>query len=423
MRVGIIGGSGLDDPNLVEKFEERRVETPYGAPSSVITCGEIAGVEVCIIARHGKKHEITPTHVNNRANIFALKHLGCTHIIATTAVGSLRERIKRGDFVVIDQFIDFTRHRNVTFHDDFKDGVKHVSMAEPFSDFLNKKIISSCQELGINYHDHGTVVTIEGPRFSTRAESKVFRRLGADVVNMSIAPEAALANEAELKYSAIAMSTDYDCWKYDEEPVSWEEILKVFNKNADKVKRLLVRVIEKIARNDEEFIKSKIRTVLNWPKPGVMFRDITTLLSDAEGFERTLKVLENRYKNKEIDLIAGIESRGFILASALASRLGKGIVLIRKPGKLPFETIREEYELEYGKDAVEIHKDAIKPGQNILLVDDLIATGGTAVASGNLIEKLGGKIVECSFVVDLPDLKGKEKLKWPVYSIVEFEGD
>ncbi|HRZ85329.1 MAG TPA: adenine phosphoribosyltransferase [Candidatus Paceibacterota bacterium] len=181
-------------------------------------------------------------------------------------------------------------------------------------------------------------------------------------------------------------------------------------------------MLEKVSNDDEDFIKRKIRTVPNWPKQGIMFRDITTLLKDAEGFERTIKVLENRYKNKKIDLIAGIESRGFVIASALAIRLKKGVVLVRKKGKLPAETVREEYDLEYGKDSIEIHKDAVKPGQNILLVDDLIATGGTCAAAGKLIEKIGGNILECAFVVELPELKGREKLKWPIFCIVDFGG-
>ena len=196
------------------------------------------------------------------------------------------------------------------------------------------------------------------------------------------------------------------------------------SENAEKVKKVLIRVIEKIVNNDVEFIKSKIRTIPNFPKQGIMFRDITTLIGDREGFERTINILYNRYKDKKIDVVAGIESRGFIFGSALAHKLGIGFVPIRKPGKLPYEKISYEYDTEYSRDKIEIHKDAIKPGEKVLIVDDLIATGGTAVAACNLIEKLGGKIEECAFVVDLPDLKGKEKLiKWPVFTVVEFEGD
>ncbi len=427
VKIGIIGGSGLDNPELLKEYKELEVETPYGKPSSLISCGKLDGIEVCILSRHGKKHEIPPTQINYRANIYALRKLGCSHVIATTACGSLREEIKRGDFVVLDQFIDFTRHRNITFFDKFPGGLEnanHTAMPDPFSEFLREKIIEACQELNIPFHKKGTVITIEGPRFSTRAESHMFRQLGADVVNMSVAPEAILAREAELEYSAIAMSTDYDCWKTDEKPVSWEEILRIFGQNAEKMKKLLIQIIKKVGREDEEFIKSRIRTIPNWPKPGVMFRDITTLLKDNEGFKRTIEILENRYKNRKIDIIAGIESRGFIVGSVLAHKLGVGFVPIRKKGKLPYEVEREEYDLEYGKDSIEIHKDAITPGQKVLLIDDLIATGGTCRAAANLIEKLGGIVEEIAFVIELPELKGREKLnKWEVYSVVKFEGE
>ncbi len=424
MKIGIIGGSGLDDPKILKDARETEVETPYGKPSSPLTIGKISGIDVCILARHGRKHQIPPTQVNNRANIYALAKQGCTHILATTACGSLREEIGRGDFVILDQFIDFTRHRQITFHDSFDKGPQHTSLAEPFSEFLRKKLISACEELGLKHHTKGTVITIEGPRFSTKAESHMFRQWGADVINMSIAPEAILAREAEIEYASIAMSTDYDCWKPGEKAVTWEGILEIFNKNAENVKKLLIKTIEKLARNDEEFIKGKIRTIPHFPKQGIMFRDITTLLKDAEGFQRVLNILEERYKGKGIEIITGIESRGFIIAGALANKLGVGFVPLRKPGKLPAATERHEYELEYGKDAIEIHKDAIQPGQKVLLIDDLLATGGTASAACTLIEKLGGRIVECAFIVELPELKGREKLaRYPVFKIVEFEGE
>lgn len=172
-----------------------------------------------------------------------------------------------------------------------------------------------------------------------------------------------------------------------------------------------------------EYIKSKIRTIPNWPKKGIMFRDITTLLKDPKGLKDVTSAFYERYKDKKIEVVAGIEARGFILGGLIAHELGVGFVPLRKPGKLPAETVKEEYELEYGKDAVEIHKDAISEGQRVLLIDDLIATGGTAAASVNLIEKIGGNVVECAFIVDLPDLKGKEKLKGKkVFTLVEFEG-
>ena len=443
MKIGIIGGSGLDNPNLLREYKELDIETPFGKPTSKIISGKIGNTEVFFISRHGKKHTIPPSQVNYRANIYALGKLGCKYIIATTAVGSLRQEIGRGDFVILNQFIDFTKHRKISFFESFSDKPEHTPMASPFSEFLRKKISRCCEELNIKHHKTGCVVTIEGPRFSTKAESKMFQLLGADVINMSIAPECILANEAGIEYATIAMSTDYDCWKEDENPVTWEQILKVFYENSEKMKKLLIKVIERINEkeeikeqkvseiiqprektNAEEFIKSKIRTIPNWPKPGIMFRDITTLIKDAKAFEKTIEILEKRYRNMEIDLIAGIESRGFIFASALASKLNKGLVLVRKPNKLPAEKLREEYQLEYGKDAVEIHLDAIKQNDRVLLIDDLLATGGTSSASCNLIEKLGGKIIEIAFVVELPELKGREKLaKWPMFKIVEFEGE
>lgn len=246
VRLGIIGGSGLDDPKILQDAKGISADTPYGKPSSALTVGKISGVDVVILARHGEKHQFSPTQVNYRANIHALRARNVTHIIATTACGSLREEISRGDFVIIDQFIDFTRHRKITFHESFENGAVHAPMAEPFDADLRAILYETSRELGFKTHKGGTVITIEGPRFSTRAESKMFRKWGADVINMSVAPEAILACEAGIPYAAVAMSTDYDCWKEDEEAVSWEEILKVFNRNADNVKRLLINVISKI---------------------------------------------------------------------------------------------------------------------------------------------------------------------------------
>ncbi|MBI2660313.1 adenine phosphoribosyltransferase [Candidatus Woesearchaeota archaeon] len=173
-------------------------------------------------------------------------------------------------------------------------------------------------------------------------------------------------------------------------------------------------------------LKSVIRTIPNWPKKGVMFRDITTLLKDEKAFNYVIDTFYERYKSQKIDAVAGIESRGFIIGGALAHRLGKGFIPIRKAGKLPSKTEREEYELEYGSAIVEIHKDAVERGNNILLVDDLIATAGTLMASINLIEKLGGKVVECAVIIELPDLYGREKVEkkgHKLFSLVQFEGE
>ena len=249
MAIGIIGGSGLDDPKILKDAKEIEIDTPYGKPSSPLTIGKIEGKDVVILARHGKKHTFPPTQVNFRANIWALKEQGCTAILATTACGSLKDEIGRGDFVILDQFIDFTRHRKITFYEEFPPGgenAKHTSMPEPFDKNLRNILITVCSDLNYPFHEKGTVITIEGPRFSTKAESKMFRIWGADVINMSIAPECILANELEIPYAAVAMSTDYDCYRDDIKPVSWEEILKVFNENVEKVKKLLIKIIPKI---------------------------------------------------------------------------------------------------------------------------------------------------------------------------------
>lgn len=244
-KIGIIGGSGLDDPDILKNPKFLEVETEYGTPSSPLMCGEIAGVETVILARHGRNHQLSPSQVNNRANIRALKNQGVSHVIATTACGSLRSKIDRGHLVVLDQFIDFTRFRKNTFFDSFKNGAKHTAMAHPFDQTIRAILFETAKDAGFTVHPRGCVVTIEGPRFSTVAESKMFRLWGADVINMSTAPEAMLACEAELPYAVVAMSTDYDCWKEDEVPVTWDEILSVFNENASNVKQLLSRVIEK----------------------------------------------------------------------------------------------------------------------------------------------------------------------------------
>ena len=250
VKIGIIGGSGLDNPELFSNPIDVVVTTKWGDPSSLLKTGEIAGTKVVLLGRHGRMHTIPPSQVNYRANIQALKDIGCTHILATTAVGSLREEIGRGDLVILDQFIDFTKQRKMSFHESFEPHAPmHTPMADPFNDKLRDLLVKGCTLMNLKHHKEGTVVTIEGPRFSTRAESHMFRILGADVINMSVATEVSLANEIAMPYAAIAMSTDYDCWKTDEEPVSWDAILEVFAGNADKVTKLLLNTIPLIKRH------------------------------------------------------------------------------------------------------------------------------------------------------------------------------
>lgn len=246
IKIAIIGGSGLDDPGILKNAEEKNIETPYGKTSSVLTCGKIQGVDVVILARHNKGHTIPPTQVPFRANIWALKELGCTHIIATTACGSLREEIKPRDFVFLDQFIDMTKHRNLTFFEDFEEKIVHTPMAEPFCESLRKILISAAEELKISHHKTGTVITVEGPRFSTKAESAFFRLIGGDVINMSTVPEVILARELGICYVKIAMATDYDCWREGEEAVTWDMIASTMKENSETARKLLLHVIPKI---------------------------------------------------------------------------------------------------------------------------------------------------------------------------------
>jgi 5'-methylthioadenosine phosphorylase len=248
MKIGIIGGSGLDDPEMIIDLQTQSCETPYG--EAITTSGRLNDVDVLFVARHGNNHHISPTHVNYRANIQALKDLNVTHIIATNACGSLKEEIGRGDFIIPSQFIDFTKRRVNTFYDDFSHGMHHEVMADPFDKSLSNMLYSVAKNLGFRVHKDKTLVTIEGPRFSTRAESKMFIAWGADIINMTVATEAALAKEAGIPYAVIAMSTDYDCWKEEEEMPVWQEILEIFTKNVGNVKKILFEAVEQLSNQE-----------------------------------------------------------------------------------------------------------------------------------------------------------------------------
>ena len=240
-KIGIIGGSGLDNPNIIKLSSDQSIDTPFGKPSSMLKEGQIEGEDVVLIARHGRDHSITPSNVNFQANIWALKEAGCKYILASTAVGSLREEIEPGHIVLPNQFIDFTKNRQSSFFN--KNEVVHTAMADPFCPMMIDLISNIANDLGITFHKNKTVISIEGPRFSTKAESHMFKSWGADIINMSSCPEAALARELGLNYASIAMSTDYDCWKEDEEPVSWELIQKIMSANASNVLNIFKNTI------------------------------------------------------------------------------------------------------------------------------------------------------------------------------------
>ena len=230
----------MDDPKLLSDPKSIEMETPYGKPSDKLLCGAIQNTEVVILARHAKNHSISPTRIPFQANIWALKNSGCTHILATTACGSLRDHLTPGDLVFIDQFIDWTKLRKLSF---FEDEVVHTAMPEPFDSHMRMKLAETARNLGYRHHEKGVMITIEGPRFSTKAESHMFRLLGADLINMSTVPEVSLANELNIPYQSIAMVTDYDCWKENEEPVTFEMVMNTMKENAEKVKGLITNVI------------------------------------------------------------------------------------------------------------------------------------------------------------------------------------
>ncbi|MCE4598890.1 MAG: S-methyl-5'-thioadenosine phosphorylase [Desulfurococcales archaeon] len=246
--VGVIGGSGLYDPGIVENAREVRVSTPYGNPSDFIIVGEVSGVSVAFLPRHGRGHRYPPHAINYRANMWALKSLGVKWVISVSAVGSLREDYRPGDFVVPDQFIDMTKSRQYTFYDG--PITVHVSMADPFCDDLRYRIIDVTRELGYTVHDSGTYVCIEGPRFSTRAESRVWKDVfKADIIGMTLVPEVNLACEAQLCYATLAMITDYDVWA--ERPVTAEEVEKVMTQNVERAKKILFNLIPRLDGNPE----------------------------------------------------------------------------------------------------------------------------------------------------------------------------
>lgn len=242
--IGVIGGSGLYELEGVENLSEVRVSTPFGAPSDAFVTGELDGVPMVFLPRHGRGHRYSPSEVNYRANIFGMKRLGVTHLISVSAVGSMKEKIRPGDIVVVDQFFDRTYRRASTF---FGEGlVAHVSMADPVCPILAKCLYETAKALGVTVHFGGTYVCIEGPQFSTRAESRVFRSWDVDVIGMTNMPEARLAREAEISYATLALATDYDCWHETEEDVSVEAVIQTLRNNVSKAKAVIARAVREI---------------------------------------------------------------------------------------------------------------------------------------------------------------------------------
>ncbi|MBM5804473.1 MAG: S-methyl-5'-thioadenosine phosphorylase [Candidatus Verstraetearchaeota archaeon] len=242
--IGIIGGSGFYDPAMFESVSEVKMYTPYGAPSDTISVGDFKGVKVAFLPRHGKRHSIPPHLINYRANVWAMKDLGVKRILAPSAVGSLKDEMKPGDLVIPDQFIDLTKGRQYSFYDGAVVG--HFSLADPFCPELSWLCVEAAKKLKIPYHSTATYVCVEGPRFSTRAESKLFRSWGADIIGMTLVPEVSLAREMGICYTTIATVTDYDVWA--NKPVTAEEVAVTMKSNVEKVKPLIMEVIPKLLK-------------------------------------------------------------------------------------------------------------------------------------------------------------------------------
>jgi 5'-methylthioadenosine phosphorylase len=260
-KIGIIGGSGVYDIEGLENKRWQRVESPFGATSDELLFGELGGIQLVFLPRHGRGHKIPPSEINFRANIDALKRVGTTDVISISAVGSLREDLSPGTFVIVDQFIDRTFAREKSF---FGAGmVAHVSMAHPVCGRLGDYLEAAATEAGISAIRGGTYLVMEGPQFSTLAESNLYRSWGCDVIGMTNMPEAKLAREAELCYATVAMVTDYDCWHPDHDHVTVEQIIKVLTQNADKARSLVKQAAPKMW-NDTHAAECHCRSALQY---------------------------------------------------------------------------------------------------------------------------------------------------------------
>jgi len=243
--IGIIGGSGLYDIDGLRKVKELSVKTPFGLPSDKVLIGELDGSRIAFLSRHGRGHRINPSEINYRANIYALKSIGVSRVISVSAVGSMKESIKPGDVVLPDQFIDLTKRRVSTF---FEGGiVAHVAFGDPVCPSLGAVLLDAARGIGATVHQGGVYLCIEGPQFSTKGESRLYRQWGASVIGMTNLPEAKLAREAELCYATLALATDYDCWHETEDAVTVESILTTLRQNVTLAKRLLRTAMTAVA--------------------------------------------------------------------------------------------------------------------------------------------------------------------------------
>ena len=259
-KIGVIGGTGLYDIEGMTDIEEVDITTPFGKPSEAITIGKLEGAGIAFLPRHGKGHHILPAEIPVRANIYALKSLGVEWLIATNSAGSFKPEIKPGDLVIPDQLIDRTRSRVNSF---FGEGiVVHIPFADPFCPVLSQILYQAAQEVGASVHQGGTYVAMEGPAFSTRAESRLYRSWGADIIGMTALPEAKLAREAEICYATIAHACDYDSWQEKSQPVTVDTILNILRQNVDTVKKIIKLVVSRIPEKRDCGCATALKTAI-----------------------------------------------------------------------------------------------------------------------------------------------------------------
>jgi 5'-methylthioadenosine phosphorylase len=278
--VGVIGGSGLYEMDGLESVERVRVSTPFGDPSDELITGSLFGKRMVFLPRHGVGHRILPHEINFRANIWAMKKLGVTQLISVSAVGSMKEEIVPGQMVLVDQFIDRTRRRISTFYGNGV--VVHVPFADPICPEMQRGLVAGAGALGIEHHDGGTYLCIDGPQFSTRAESFLYRSWGIDVIGMTNLPEAKLAREAEICYASIALATDYDCWHEVEASVTVEGVLKTLRENVEKAKSIIKKYVERAPDLAASMCRTAARTSLMTPVdriPSEVRRDLDPIFS------------------------------------------------------------------------------------------------------------------------------------------------
>ena len=433
-------------------------------------------------ARHAKGHTLSPSEINYRANIDVLKRAGVTDLVSLSACGSFQGRDAAGDLRAGRP----VRRPHLWPPSSFfgrgcvapcLDGPSGVAAPAPAG-------ITAAAEAEDTRDPRamGPMSASRGRNSRRSPRASTYKGLGYAVIGMTNMPEAKLAREAEICYATVAMVTDFDCWHPDHDAVTVQDVVKVLFANADRAKRLVARLAKDFPREHEacpigsdraldhaiitapdardpgswrssmpwrgacspplrgrnegademmtspelEFdLKASIRTIPDYPKPGIMFRDITTLLGNARAFRRAVDELVQPWAGMKIAKVAGIEARGFILGGAVAHQVSAGFVPIRKKGKLPHKRVSIAYSLEYGLDEMEMHEDAVEPGDRVILVDDLIATGGTAEGAVKLLRKLGADILAACFIIDLPDLGGAAKLRAldvPVRTLITFEG-